>query len=219
MRQLGVSTAVSNACHDHKSLVKFLLPPLMTKEILCFDFREPLGVIATTDVNIWKSSDGAVKDLDRRFGGLSQLLDWYVAVGLYEAIPFEWIFGPEVDQYHINAYVVDGADLKNLIQMYGDFIPPNYGDNLRAKEHVLTNWSSLGFDICTPDLAVSAIHSIEDLNTCFAADAYKFNSHGLLLNRNECMEILLNNSHLLHDGPGFIPIEIFTNQIKIEMQD
>lgn len=191
----------------------------MTKEILCFDFRVPLGARATTDVNIWKCSDGAVKDLDRRFGGLSQLLDWYVAVGFYEAIPFEWILGTKVDQYHINAYVVDGADLKNLTQMYGDFMPPNYGGNSHLKEHVLSNWSSLGFDICTPDLAVSAIHSVKDLNKCLAAEAYKFNSRGLMANRNECMRIILNNSFSLHDGPGFIPVEIFTNQIEIGMHD
>jgi len=186
----------------------------MTKEILCFDFRVPLGAVATTDVNIWKCSDGAVKNLDKRFGGLSQLLDWYVAVGFYEAIPFEWILGTEVDQYQINAYVVDGADLKNLNQMYGDFMRSRCGGNFHVKEHVLSNWSSLGFDICTPDLAVSAIHSIEDLNMCFATDAYKFNSCGLLLSRNECMKIILNNRFSLHDGSGFIPVEIFTNKMR-----
>ncbi|GAB2706545.1 hypothetical protein [Comamonas sediminis] len=191
----------------------------MTKEILCFDFRVPLGAVATTDVNIWKCSDGAVKDLDKRFGGLSQLLDWHVAVGFYETIPIDWILSPAVDQYHINAYVVDAADLKNLIQMYGGFTPTSDGNNSHAKEHVLSNWSSLGFDICTPDLAVSAIHSVKDLNTCFSADAYKFNSRGLLLNRSECMKIIRNNSFSLHDGPGFIPVEIFTNQMEIEIRD
>lgn len=184
----------------------------MTKEILCFDFRVPLGAVATTDVNIWKCSDGAVRDLDKRFGGLSQLLDWYVAVGFYEAIPFEWILGTEVDQYQINAYVVDGADLKNLIQMYGDFIPANEENNSRVREYVLSNWHSLGFDICTPDLAVSAIHSIEELKTCFAENSYKFNLHGLLMNRKECMKIFSNNKFSLHDGPHFIPVEIYTNK-------
>lgn len=191
----------------------------MTKEILCFDFRVPLGAVATTDVNIWKCADGAVKDLDRRYGGLSQLLDWYVAVGFYEAIPIDWILSPALDQYHINAYVVDAVDLKNLIQMYGGFTPPSHGNNSHAKEHVLSNWSSLGFDICTPDLAVSAIHSVKDLNKCLAADSYKFNSRGLMSNRNECMRIILNNSFSLHDGSGFIPVEIFTNKIEIGMHD
>ncbi len=186
----------------------------MTKEILCFDFRVPLDAIATTDVNIWKCFDGAIKDLHRRFGGLSQLLDWYVAVGFYESIPIDWILSPAVDQYHINAYAVDAADLKNLIQMYGGFTLPRDGNNWHAKEHVLNNWSSLGFDICTPDLAVSAIHSIEDLNMCVATDAYKFNSCGLLLSRNECIKIILNNRFSLHDGSGFIPVEIFTNKME-----
>lgn len=188
---------------------------MITKEILCFDFRAPLGAIATTDPNIWKCSECAIEELDKKFGGRSRLLDWYVAVGFYKDMPIEWILEQEAQQYKINAYVVDAADLKNVIEMYGDFIQPNNKNNRLAKEYILNNWSSLGFDICTPDLAVSAIHSIKDLDICLEMNPNEFNSCGLLQNRDCCIRIISENNFLFHDGQGFMPVEIYTNQIKI----
>jgi len=189
------------------------------KIVLCFDIRVPLETrLATVDQDAWPEVQ-RMKNTSE-FEKKSPLnphpmewspAPWFLYPGYFSHIPKSWIQNKISHNFCINAYCVSAEDFSLMRNKYGrevrlfDFLfrPPF---ELLIKNH----WSSLGFDICSMDLTISAISSTKEV---MFAKKYEhiWNEHGLIKTRKFCIKIMKSNDFKPHDPVTFIPVEIYTN--------
>ena len=191
----------------------------MKKNLLCLDFREVLIANATVDLNVWRKASWAIDDLESKYGKGGRLPAWHVSLDFYAAMPLCWAENKNNGGYVVNAYFVADEEIECVVNMYG--AEDEEEDELAAqgrsalRKHILSNWFSLGYDVCTPDLAVSAIYSTGEL--IFAKKKYgnAWNEYGLVKNRDNCLEIIKDSEFHAHDGTIFIHVEIYTSSLSL----
>jgi len=184
------------------------------KELLCFDFREALAKNATVDLNVWPNSNVAVDRFLLKYGDECRPVESYFSADFYDEIPGAWIYDENNDKFSINAYFVDSRDLSKIQNMYGLKSTNNAKDISLIRSYILSSWCSLGYDICTPDLSVSAISSVNELN--FAQEKYMcfWNEYGLLKSKEACEKIISDDEFCPHDGVDFLAVEIYVSKIN-----
>lgn len=179
------------------------------KTLICYDFRNPLNEIATVDKNIWPGPSKDFSKILEEYGVFLNICNF--SFDFLFDIPINLIKSKYNGEFCINSYFVSSLDVSKIEEIYGEIY---FSDKLKyyyARNLIIENWRSIGFDICSIDMSVSAIYSTKEINIEEVRKLSFVNKYGLIKNIKNCHEIISSSKFKTHDQVNFIPVEIYTN--------
>jgi len=136
---------------------------------------------------------------------------WFLYPGYFPHIPISWIQEKTSNDFCINAYCVAEEDFLFIQKECGNYdCYSDFFSCLSLEILIENHWSSLGFDICSTDLVVSAISTTREMEFAGKYECI-WNEYGLIKNRNFCTKLINSEEFNPHDPTTFIPVEIYTN--------